>query len=462
LQGYPRYRPSRRATAAVTLSAGALMLPLAARAQIPNSFLLDQYFSQGVPGYGTQLGTTVLTRERPEYDPLGIRVSDFILHPELDESVGYNSNLIGQQSAIDSFAEQTSASLRVGSDWKRNSLGGELSVTNQIYPALTSQNQTSWSIGAGGTYEIGRDVVSAAVTHLRAFLEPYGVDVVTFNIPGVLYSAPLPYDVNDVRLGYTSAFGRLSLTPAFEFTNVSLGTTTYYGLNGFVPPPPVNGFVAGAPENASYLNHNVYLGSLTARYEYAPLRNFLFVVRGADISYKQSNTLLYGPNRSGSAFDALVGLDYTASGVWRYRALVGYEWRQWDNYSDQSAPVFEVDVYWQPSGLDTVTLRGLRTIQDATNADVSGYTYDLGRLQWDHELRRNILLTGYGSIQNAAYPNTNNGSQIFFGAGASATYLMNRMVHVALTYDWINSHGQNGFGANFAQNVVLLQFRLGL
>lgn len=447
---------------AITLSAGALLLPAAAWAQMPNGFMLDQYFSQGVPGYGTQLGTTVLTRTHPEYEPLGVRLGDFLFHPEVDESVGYNSNIIGQSPAQGGFAEQTGASLNFNSDWKRNSLGGALSVTNQIFPSQSNQNQTSWSAAIGGTYDIGRDVLSASASHLYAFLEPYGIDVVTLTTPGLLYNAPLPYNVNDVRLGYTKTLGRLSVTPGFEFTNISFGTTTYYGVNGFVPSPAVNGFVNGLPEDSSYLNHNIYQGSLTTRYEYAPLRNFLFVLRGSDISYQASNAALYGPNRSGYSYDVLVGLDYTASGVWRYRALVGYEWRQWNNYPSQSSPVFEFDVYWQPTELDTVSLKALRTIEDAVDANVYAYKYDLGRLAWDHELRRNILLTAYGAVQHADYPNTNNGATTVFGAGAGVTYLMNRTVHLSLKYDWLNQSGTSGFGPNFAQNVVMLQLRLGL
>jgi hypothetical protein len=452
----------RRIRNVAAAGAGALLLPVTARAQVPDRYMLDQYFAAGIQGYGVQMGTTVLSRARPEYDPLGIRVGDFIIRPELDESFGYNSNVIGQVPAQGSALVQTSANLKFASDWAHNSFGGAFNVTNIQVPSVSSQNTTSWSAVLGGSYEIGRDVLTLAATHMNAFILPYGIDVVSFNIPGVLYFAPIPYSLNDVRVGYTKTLGRVSLTPAFDFTNVTYGSTTYFGLNGFVPPPPVNGFVLGAPEDASYLNHNIYAGSLTARYEYAPLRNFIFVLRGSSIQYTNPQTALFGPSRNGSAFDALVGLDYTASGVWRYRLLAGYETRQYQNFKSHAAPVFEADVIWQPAGVTTVTLKGVRSIEDAVDLNVAGYVFTSGRLQVDHEVRRNIILSGYGSIANAQYLETGGGAETFYGAGAGLTYLMNRNVHLALTYDWVDHNGVHGFGPNYLQNIAMLQLRLAM
>ena len=452
-----------RARNVIAPAAALLLTPLAARAQVPDNYMLDQYFAQGVPGYTNQEGTTVLSRARPEYDPLGIRVGDFIIRPELDESVGYNSNVIGQQPAVGSAVIETSATIKVGSDWARNSLGGSFNVTNTQVPSVSSQSNTTWNAAIGGSYDIGRDTLTVAATHMNAFILPYGIDVVSFNHPGVLYFAPIPYSLNDVRVGYTSNFGRFSLTPAFDFTNVTYRTTNYFGLDGFVPPAAVNGFVLGSPQDLSYLNHDIYMGSLMAQYEYAPLRDFVAMVRGSSIQYTSpGSSALYGPSRNGTAFDALVGLDYTANGVWRYRLLAGYETRQYQNFKTHSAPVFEADVIWQPQAVTTVTLKGERAIEDAVDLDVAGYVQTQARLQVDHEVRRNIILSGYGSIVNAQYLDSGGGAETFFGAGAGVTWLINRNVHVALTYDWLDHNGVNGFGPNYLQNVAMLQLRLGI
>jgi hypothetical protein len=451
-------RPRLQALVAV---AGVLLAPLAARAQMPDRNMLNQYFSQGVPGYGTALGTTVLSRQEPEYDPLGVRVGDFIVRPEVDESVGYNSNILGQVPAQGSLIEETSANLGITSDWKRDSLGAAFNVTNLQVPSFSNQNQTTWSAALGGSYQIGDDVATLSASHMYQFIEPYGIDVASFNRPGVLYSAPIPFQVTDVRGTYAANYGSFSLIPGFDFMNTMYGGAPVYGLNGFVPPPAVAGTVDGVPTSLGFLNHNTYEGDLTARYEYAPLRDFLAVAREQYIVYTSPNAQ-FGPTRNGNAIDMLVGLDYTANGVWRYQVLGGYEIRQYYNYKSHSAPVFEGNLIWQPSGVTTVSLRGLRTIDDAVDLDVAGFIYTSGRLQVDHEIRRNLLITAYTAIDHAYYLSSGGGNETFMGAGGGLTYLINRNIHLALTYDWVDHNGQNGFGPDYLQNVGMLTLKFAL
>lgn len=438
-----------------------ILLPRAAQAQQPDRYLLDQYFGQGTPGYGQEMGTTVLSRARPQYDPLGVRVGDFIVRPEVDESVGYNSNFIGQVPPQASFFEETNAVLRFNSDWARNSLGGEVTVTDTRVPSIPNQANTQWTASLGGTYQIGTDILTVAASHLNLYESPTALDVTSFNRPGVLYSAPIPFTMNDVRVSYAADFGRITLTPDFDYTNLTFSNAPLYGLNGFVIPPPVNGFVLGVPTTQSYRDRNLYEAGLTTRYEFAPLRDALLIVRDTSIQYV-SSAQIFGPNRSGNALEALAGLDYASSAVWRYRVLAGYELRQFSNYGSHAAPIFEATVIWQPTGLTTVTGRGLRTIEDAADENLAGYVYTSGRLEVDHELRRNILLTGYGSIQHADYLQSNGGNETFYGTGAAVTYLLNRHVHVALSYDFVDHNGQNGFGPDYLQHIGLLTLRLAL
>jgi hypothetical protein len=42
------------------------------------------------------------------------------------------------------------------------------------------------------------------------------------------------------------------------------------------------------------------------------------------------------------------------------------------------------------------------------------------------------------------------------------TWLLNRNVHLALTYDWLDHNGVHGFGPNYLQNVGLLTLKLAL
>src|ERR1700693_2842098 len=57
--------------------------------------LLPSYFPAGVPGYGEAPGVTVASRLRPDFDPPGVRVGSFLLHPQWAEGLGYDSNVFG-------------------------------------------------------------------------------------------------------------------------------------------------------------------------------------------------------------------------------------------------------------------------------------------------------------------------------------------------------------------------------
>ena len=435
----------------------------AAQAQLADRYMLDNYFPSGIPGYGAEPGTTVLSRARPFYEPLGVRVGDFIIRPEVSESLGYNNNVTGLTPSQGSFLAATTASVGFASDWTRNSIGGAVSVTNTQVPGVEGQNTTNWSVALGGTYQIGNDVLTLAGSYLSLSQATTALQSTQFNVPGFLYTAPVPYTMADLRAAYTANFGRISLTPAFAYSQLRFSNLQLFGVNGFVPPPPVGGFVLGIPVQQDYRNRDLYDASVTGRYEFAPERDLVVVLRDVIANYISANADLFGPSRNSNAFQALVGIDYTASAVWRYRVLVGVETRQFQNsaYPNHTAPIAEVDLIWQPTGLTTVTLRALRTIEDAADENVAGYDLNSARLQVDHELRRNILLTGYVGLQHVNYIGAD-ATQTFYGGGAGITYLVNRHVRVEVTDDIVSLTGTQTFGPSYTQNIALVTLKLAM
>ena len=140
--------------------------------------LLSTYFPDGVPGYGTAPGVTVASRARPEYAPPGVRMDSFVFHPTMDESMGYNDNVLaapsGQQG---SWLIGTKPSLLVNSDWSRDSLGAYLGLDNESYLNLPAQSFANWTASLGGTVAVGRDQLTIGVSHfalhqLRTDLDP--------------------------------------------------------------------------------------------------------------------------------------------------------------------------------------------------------------------------------------------------------------------------------------------------
>ncbi|MGA7966680.1 MAG: outer membrane beta-barrel protein, partial [Gammaproteobacteria bacterium] len=210
----PNVRAARlRKLPFVAAAVGLVGLPVAARAQYVPSL-----FPAGVPGYGEELGVTVVSRVHPLYEEPGVRVGGFTVHLNLDESGGYNSNVLGLNGAEGSSVVQTSPSLAINSDWSRNALGARFGVDNFQYPALSAQNRTNWTAAIGGGYTIGRNNLTVGYAHLA--LHESATD-----IGAPPSTTPIPYTVDDMRTAYPIEFGALKITPNFEASLWRYGNT---------------------------------------------------------------------------------------------------------------------------------------------------------------------------------------------------------------------------------------------
>jgi hypothetical protein len=109
--------------------------------------------------------------------------------------------------------------------------------------------------------------------------------------------------------------------------------------------------------------------------------------------------------------------------------------------------------------LTTITATATRAIQDAAAEFAESYTYDEGRLSIDHELLRNLLLHAYVDFQRADYQQ-GGGYEIVQSAGASATWLMNRNMRLAGSYDYTTKHAAS-YGT-ISESIVMLRLMLGI
>lgn len=460
--------------------------------------LLDQFLSPVIYGRGVEPGVTVLSRDRSDYDTSGVRVGSFIIRPQITESAGYETNVLGTNSPRGSAIIQSNGSVDAASDWSRNSVRASVRVDDYRYLDLPRQSFTNWSATLGGTYEIGRDVVSASYSHLNLTQTPRDLDVPQL-------SQTLNYRIDVARLEYRARFNRVTLTPAFEVANYDYGNGTVQGgtvLGGPVlggttlggttvggttvggtglNSPVLGGAVLGttAPGSTyqqSYRNRVVYTPGLTAGYEFSPRRSALAVVRNSIASY--SNRAPGLPKRDYNDTAVLAGLDYDINGIVRFRVLGGYELRvfQAAEYKNISAPIAEGSLIWTPTGLTTVTGTVARRIQDSADEGTVGFTETSLRLRVDHEYLRNVLLQANAGFYYGQYSRGTT-DQTLYTAGAGADYLLNRNLRVGATYDFIGRTSDDGggstsigtlgtnnqrFGSGFTDHRFLLNVRFGL
>ena len=436
----------RPAWAAAWLVAG-LLVPAGAQAQSLLDGLVPQTY-----GRRDEPGVTVATRERPDFARLGVRVGGITVLPELTEALGYDDNVTGTKRGRGSSLLLTRFNVQAASDLSRYGAAVRLTVDDFRYFDVPELSLTNWTASLGGRYEIGRDTLTAGYSHANLNQTPRDLDT-------PLIGETTAFRVDTVRVGYRTTFNRLSLTPDLSVSRYDFD----------------DGTVGGVPFPQQFRNRVVVTPSLTANYELAPRRNLVAVFRNAVARY--TDTPAGAPGRDFNDASLLAGVDFDAGGPWRVRALAGYGLRTFSSaaFKTIQAPILEGTVIYTPTGLTTLTGTVARRIQDSSSEVTQGFTETAFRLSVDHEYLRNVLLRGRAGVTTNEY--SGGGSQTLYFAGAGATWLLNRNLRLAATYDFAarRSDGRTplaldrpatgsglGQGRNYNESRTLLQLSFGL
>lgn len=422
----------------------ACVLPGPARAQYaPN------LFPAGVPGYGEELGVTVVSRLHPLYAEEGVHVGAFTLRLNLDESVGYNSNVLGLSDGKGSTVVRTSPSVSIHSDWSRNALGMSFGVDDYRYPGLTTQNHTDWTAAIGGGYTIGQTNLTIAYAHLSRHEN-------ATSIGAPASTTPIPYTIDDMRIAYPFRLGALTITPNFE------SSLWRYG----------NAVIGGTVTDQGFRNSNQYRGGVA--FDYALWHGTSAVVTLQAIRSAYVTQPAGAPSLSSTSGIILGGIDYQYDGVWRYQALAGVEVRAFDAvaFSTKVAPIARGTVIWTPTGLTTITASVLRAIEDPTTAGNSGYAYNSASVRIDHEYQPNLLLHAQIGGELISYLQ-GGGTQRAITAGLGASWLINRHMRLSADYAYTTRNDFSSAPVNggpvtpalqtgFDQNLFLVSMHFGL
>ncbi|HEY1934358.1 MAG TPA: outer membrane beta-barrel protein [Acetobacteraceae bacterium] len=428
------------------IGTGALLIALACGAtHAAEAQLLDALLPQGVPGYGTEPGVTVVSRARPDTEPPGIHAGAFLLHPSIAEAIGFDDNVLGGAARQGSAFVETQPSLLVGSGWSRDAIGLYVSADDRRDLEAAGQDRTDWTVSLGSAVDVGTDRLTLAAAHFSNHQDRTEQDALPTD-------RPVAFQVNDTRAAYAWNAGRWTLTPGLEASSWHYDPTT----------------VLGVPVNQNYRDRNVLQGDMTAAYELAPLRSLLLVARGIGQHY--TTPAAGQPRLDSTGMQLLAGLDYDAGAVWRLRLLAGAEHRAFAAFPAQTAAIAEAELAWQPTGMTTVALTLNRSIEDAAQEGVAGFTSTSARLTLDHELRRDVLLHVATGLQHADFPQTG-ARQDAYTFDAGATWLASRYVRLTATYDLTAQQGgavstlpASGLplSGSYTRNQAMLTLRLAL
>ena len=410
--------------------------------------MLPSLFPEGVPGYDAAPGVTVMSRLHPELMPPGLRYGALRIFPSLEETIGYNSNVLGNATIggrRGSWQLTTAPSLTLGSDWSRNQVGAAFNLQNTQYFSMPNQTQSNGSAAAGARLDFGQDQLTVALAHTSQHENIAAINAIAS-------TQPISIQLDDARASYMMVKGRWNLTTALEASSWIYGDAT----------------IAGQSTSQSYRDRIVGQGSMTLRYEWAPLRNILFVMRALSQNYTR---IPYGqPTSNSQAYQILGGLDFDGNGIWRWRMLLGGEAREFTAsvYQPRNTVIAEAEATWFPTAMTTLHASLSRDTEDASQEGVSGLVYTAARLSIDHELMRQVLLRAYAGVQQANY--FGGGVQTGYTAGLGVQWTLNRNVRLSLTYDQSVLRGGQAsapsttpsLATGYNQGLSLFSVRVGL
>lgn len=366
--------------------------PGAARAQ-----LLDTAYPADVPGFGTAPGVSVTSRIQSDVAWHEIPLGAELLHPELTQSISYDSAILAGRRP--SWIAETAPSVTLTGTDSGYTIGAVASADSLHYLSASGQSagpsDTNWTAALGGTFDLADCAVTAAFAHLMLHETDTALDAAQFD-------QPLAYTVDTLRLSGETPLNRLTIRPSLDLTRFQFGSATIGGV--------------AAPQ--AYRDRVVGDLGLTVSYGiegYDDPNQLQLILRGDTARY--SNPSVSQPSRNSTGGTVLIGVEHDLDGIWGWRIAVGAGGRLYQPpYADQLVPLAEAAVTWQPNERTTWHAALLRRIEDAADEGVGGYVVTIGGVAIDRELQRDLILHLGADVDHADY-----------GAGASQTFITGRL-----------------------------------
>ncbi len=412
-----------------------LHLLVAASAAIVTAFPVAAQVNQGpllrseIPlSYDRGRNTSVLERERPEYEAQGIPLGSVTISPRLGIGIGHSDNVYAAtaNSVSDAYAAIDPA-LTATSDWDTNSLTLYGAGSLRRFFDQTSRDENGFRFGGDGRLDISSGFEISASAAIQR----------TYEQPG---SSGFPTDARElVRYYATSAAVRAA---AIGTRSRVTGMLDVRKLN-FVDTPTF----AGGTTDQDFRDR--VDGRATLQYEYgvAPDASAYAQLSYSTIQYQKP---LFGgqANRDGTAWRALAGLSFDLSALVRGRVALGFDSRRFDSpaFRDISGFSAEARVEYFITELTTMSATARRLIGESVLPGSGGFFSSSGSVRIDHELRRNLLLNAAATYERDDFVGITRRDS-FWLAEAGANYFFSRTVGLGVNSSYLSRRSSGALAA---------------
>ena len=377
---------------------------------------------------------SVLTRQRPEFDPLGIRAGSLMLFPQVQVAAQFDDNIFAtDDDEEDDFIIAVRPSIEARSDWSRHALSLTADAESAFFIDNDDSNYNDVGLAADGRI----DVIGQSSIRLRGFIRKDHEDRDSADEAG-------DEDVTDLidggaSIAYRHFFNRIFIQPG-----VAVRRRDYDDVG------PVNND-----------DRDIWRFSPSLRVGYAVSPD-LAIFANAEV-----NQVTYDetPNDAGVDRDSeggslTVGAEVDLTGKLIGEIQAGYQVQEFDDndLEDFSGLRAEGQITYNATPLTAIIGSlgaGLQETTVTLDGDVASANFvsEIG-LQVVHELRRNIILRGSGAYTREDFEGISR-TDDRFALGAGVSYSLNRNLAIDLGYTFSN-RSSDVDEAEFSRNIFTI------
>lgn len=367
------------------------------------------------------LGEQPVVAHPQDYKPLGIRMGAFMLHPGAQLAAEYNDNVFyTAEDEVDDTIWHFRPYLTTQSNWNRHALNVRLAADVARYQDNGIRDYEDYFLSVNGRVDV----------QTRSMLT-YALDYMNLHEDLNTRSAeqgrePTRFDLYGGTLGYDHTFNRLSV--ALQYRMHWLNFDDAVGRDGSI--------IRNQDRDRRQSD-----AMLRAGYQFQTDKQAFVSVIWHDVAY--DDTLdRNGYDRSSDGYTANAGLKFTLTGKLDGDVFVSYHDQSYDDpvLPDVDGWAGGAGLHWQMTQLTSVAARIASSVEQTTNRYSSGYLGTLYSLRVDHELLRNVQLSGHVSYRDNNYqlidgaPETARDQDKVWQTGLGVSYFVNRYVFFSAAY----------------------------
>ncbi len=331
---------------------------------------------------------------RPEYQPEGLRMGNYLLFPEVGTAVVYDDNIF----AIDAdqrgdFRSEITPSLRLKSQLPRHVLDMSLDGKLVSYADNGDQDYANYRAKIDGALHF--DHAHTLAVSMSSVLAHEERDDPLFTLSA---REPIAAFEHSAAIGITRDVGRL-----YGTLSASADRRDYDDTKAF----------DGTAIDQDSRDTDTFSTQLKLGYRASPGFEIVGKIKGLKSDNRGDDLL----DRDALGFEAVAGLAFEANPLLKWRLLGGYGIRDYrdDALDNLATTLINAEVQWLPTQRLTIYGTLYRQIEEALDLNSAGLLQTGARVKADYEVYHNLVLSGALEMRDDDFRGTNRQDDVFIG-----------------------------------------------